>query len=270
MAEDVKFGKTQGGLPSWFARVPTTAVCDLSITPGELRILAVICSYANNQGFAWPNRSTIYERSGLKAATFDRALKKLKAKGHLQIVSRHRSHSSWRHVMGNVYRVVFDKEMKTDRLIADMKHEATMTGTRPELGLDGAQEGDERQVPASGMLTPKTERDGVTDDPRAVEGTSEEVSKHKSVERGDQLVEAGRVAMAYVVAARETHGQIRLANPRAIEAALKHLEDGLTPVQILELAKAELARRRTALRDAPHHLGDCLAGVKNPTDRLVC
>ena len=72
-----------------------------------------------------------------------------------------------------------------------------------------------------------------------------------------QLGEAGRAVQGYIVLARQSHGQIRLGSPRAIEAALRLIEAGMSVRQILASAERELAARRSKGRDAPHHLGDC-------------
>ena len=46
------FGEANNAPPSFDSRIPTGAVMDLEITDKELRVFAVLCSYANNQGFA--------------------------------------------------------------------------------------------------------------------------------------------------------------------------------------------------------------------------
>ena len=245
-------------LPSWFARIPTAAVMDLKITPGQLRVLAVICCYANNQGFAWPNRKTIFERSGLSDHTFQKAMRKLKARGHIQIVSRHRSHPKWRHVMGNVYRVMFDESLETDRLIADMNHEDALEGSQkleegPSVDFRAQDTGKEEKGAQRALKS-------IGADGEMLE------SNHDRQEGGKELAEmereAQRVAMRYTQMAQQSHGQLRLANPRAIGAAFDLLTAGMSADQILDRAASILAERRARAAPAPQHLGDAGISVK--------
>ena len=153
--EEPVFGKLHGGLPSWFSRVPTKAVHDKRLKTTDLKTLMIICSYANNQGFAWPNQSTLCKIYGVK---HDRSIKNyirnLKKYGYLEVVSRYRSHPKWRRVMGNVYRVIYDKTMTTEELIHDMDREdvsskreappvdeSTLPTETEPIGNQGASEG---------------------------------------------------------------------------------------------------------------------------------
>lgn len=224
------FGTAAGGLPSWFARIPTAAIMDQSLSHGEIRVLCCIAAYANNQGFAWPNQTTIREKIRCSKQTVLFAMGSLQAKGHIEIVSRHRSHPKWRRVMGNVYRIIFDESLATDKLIDAMNREdeespITNAALKDMAGRQEADEGAESNQPT-------------------------EI-------REMQLGEAGRAVQGYIVLARQSHGQIRLGSPRAIEAALRLIEAGMSVRQILASAERELAARRSKGRDAPHHLGDC-------------
>ena len=159
------FGKAQGGLPSWFARVPTKAIHDKRLKTTDLKCLMIICSYANNQGFAWPNQSTLCEVYGIK---HDRSIKNyirnLKKYGYLEVVSRYRSHPKWRRVMGNVYRIIYDDRMTTEELIHDMDREdvssrreappvdeATLPTQTEPTGNQGASEGNIELVDVEGV-----------------------------------------------------------------------------------------------------------------------
>ena len=125
------FGKANDAPPSWFARVPSAAIEDRKLTPHEFRVLAAICSYANNQGFAWPNQTTIRAKAGVSRNLVDRAIRILKRRKYIEIVSCYRSHPKWRRVMGNVYRVIYDDRLETDKLIAEMNHEDQPAATTP-------------------------------------------------------------------------------------------------------------------------------------------
>lgn len=232
---DQQFGGDDG-LPSWFARVPTRAIMDHQLTHADLRVLACICAYANNQGFAWPNQSTIIKRIKSNQSAIDKAMIKLKKRGHLKVVSRHRSHKKWRRVMGNVYRIVFDQSLETDKLIADMNHEDTMTDRMPPGGP---------QKPVQSDL----------EDPGS-QGPENGDRNQRAREEEEELVEAVMVARRYAQAALRSHGQLRLVDDRAVEAARRHLADGFDGDAIIRSAELELERCRAAGRDAPHHVGN--------------
>ena len=224
---DKDFGGNDN-MPSWFGRVPTKAVMDPGITHAELRVLACICCFANNQGFAWPNQSTIKARIKVSQGSIDTAMKKLKKRGHLEIVSRHRSHPKWQRVMGNVYRIIHDEEMQTDKLIDAMNSESDDLVVEDSPGsTESSAESDQSQ-----------------------EGN------HSRPDEEKQLVETLMVARAYAEAARKSHGQMRLVNDRAVAAARALLDTGIDPETIAAKVAGMLAARRQTGRDAPHHLGD--------------
>jgi len=223
--DEPSFGKTSGKPPSWFARVPTKAIVDKGISHAELRVLASICCYANNQGFAWPNQSTIKKDTGVSQTTIDKAMIKLKKKKHIEIVSRHRSHPKWRRVMGNVYRIIHDDRLETDKLIDDMNNEDPPPIVEAE---------------PDDSPSPPEDKDG----------------NHSEEEEGKELVEAVALSHWYVRAAERSHGQLRLVNPRAVEAVVALFRAGRTADDIKATAQATLDTRRQAGRDSPHHLGD--------------
>jgi hypothetical protein len=237
------FGKSFGKEPSWFARVPTAAVRDTSLTPAEFRVLAAICAYANNQGFAWPNQSTIIEDIGTSQNTIDRALKKLKKKKYLTVVSRHRSHPKWRHVMGNVYRIMFDHGLETDKLIDAMNHNDTLedTGTIKAEHID------------TSNLDIK---------PGEVRKVEEEESKHTVEVSTDQLVAATSVAQWYSTAAEQSHGIRRLVETRHVDAVIQLMADGWSVAELKLEAMKALKVTREQRTDAPHHLAHAIRSVR--------
>ena len=211
---DKDFGGNDN-MPSWFGRVPTKAVMDPGITHAELRVLACIACFANNQGFAWPNQSTIKARIKVGQNTIDKAIKKLKKRGHIEIVSRHRSHPKWRRVMGNVYRIIHDEEMQTDKLIDQMNSQDDDPIVEDSLG----------------------------DPESSAESDQEGDGNQSGPEREEQLVEALMVARAYAEAARKSHGQMRLVNPRAVDAAAKLLSTGIDAASITDQVTPAAAYR---------------------------
>ena len=241
--KDPSFGKAAGAPPSWFARIPTAAIHDLQLTHAQLRVLCAICTYANNQGFAWPNQSTIIDDIGVSQNTIDRALKTLKKKKYLTIVSRHRSHPKWKHVMGNVYRIMFDDRLATDKLIDQMNN---------ELGPDDIDMA--LQVPIH-----STEDLGPDD----LGKPPEEEGNHTVKVSPEQLVEATEVAHWYERAAEQSHGVRYLADTRTVDLVLKLLIEGWSVTELKLEATKKLASLRAAGQPAPHHLAHAMRGV-NP------
>ena len=248
MTDQPNFGKTHGGQPSWFARVPTAAVRDQSLTPAEFRVLAAICAYANNQGFAWPNQSTIIEDIGTSQNTIDRAMRKLKKKKYLTVVSRHRSHPAWKRVMGNVYRIMFDDGLETDKLIDAMKHEENMA----EEPLGGPEN---TESPVEGSQTPETTEKATSDDPG-------EEGNHVVKVDTEQLVAAEDVARWYSAKAEQSHGARPPVDRHQVELTRKLLADGWSVAELKLEAIKKLQSLRAAGQPAPHNLAHAMRGVR--------
>jgi hypothetical protein len=269
MMQPKDFGDAAGKPPSWFARVPSGAIIDEKLTHAQVRILATVCTYANNQGFAWPNLKTIQRKSGVNAKTLDKAMKKLKELGYITLVSRFRSHPKWRRIQGCVYRIVHDDGLETDKLIDQMNNEDAKEGVR---GLEeddktfSGTRGQEEERRASGG--PENGETGVSKKAEAMEKEDEEKDNGTLIPHGEEkqsevldveeLVRATALAQQYATAAQQSHGALRLVNPRAVEAAKRLIADGWSDNEVrLEVMK-ELKARRDRGSDAPHHLGDCL------------
>ena len=199
MSNDVKepvIGKAQGGPPSLYTRIPTRVIWDSrgmrgkgkGFTPGELRQFAILCAYANNQGFAYPNQQTIADIAGTDRGVIARMLIKAKRLGYIERVSVYRNHPAWRHVMGAVWRIVYDDRLTQDDLIDDLN----------------------KNDPA-----PILEDDLPAIEPTADSGTS----KH-GIE-GEQLglVEANALAHWYCRLVNDYTGELRIVNERAIQDA---------------------------------------------------
>ena len=218
-----KFGAANKAPPSWFARVPTGAIMDLKITNAELRVFNVLCSYANSQGFAYPNQQTLRKQANQHLNTTRKGLDKLRKKGYIEIVSTYRSHPKWRHVMGNVYRIIYDKRLSQEELISAM---------------------DKEDPP------PIQEKDIPIQQDETIQGDSNHGEKHK----GYELVEVEGVARWYAEKCSQIMGQLRLVNPRSIEETARILET-MTIEECKARALAKLNECREARRDTPHHLG---------------
>lgn len=225
------FGKSSNSPPSFFGRIPTRSIWNVKrpkskgkgngLTLGDFHIFTVLCSYANGQGFTWPNSQTIGDLVGTNRKNITRALTKCEKLGYIEKVSKYRSHPKWRHVMGTVWRVVYDPRLDQEELIDSMN----------------------KDDPA-----PVMEEDLPTNENEASKQT-EEVEE-------DRLADGVVVARWYVRAAEEATGEIRLVNPRAVELAVECLTvKGLTIDQVKTKASARLADCRNNRQSAPPHLG---------------
>ena len=231
-AEEPSFGKSANAPPSFFARVPTRATWDVrrpgkrnkgkGLSFGDYHILSILCSYANNQGFTWPNAATIADLAGTDRQNVTRALGRAEKLGYIEKVSRFRSHPKWRHVMGTVWRIVYDNRLDQEELIDSMNIEDPAPVMEEDL-------------------------------PTVAET---DAGNQTSEDEEDRLAEAVVVARWYSRAAEEATGELRLVNPRAVELAKECLTDrGLTKEQMITRAEAVLADCRKTRRSTPPHLG---------------
>lgn len=195
-------GRKHGGPPSIYMRMPTRAVWEAryrkkkdasGLTEGELKAFTVMCAYANNQGFAWPSLKTIGEVINADAATVSRAMSKAEKLGYLEKVSSNKSHPKWKHVFSTVYRVIYDHRLDTDELIDAMNSEEPAPI-------------DEQDIPVQ------------------IEAEDAGQSNHGDGRGEEQLVAASRVARWYAGEAGRITGELRLVNPRSIDAAARAIE----------------------------------------------
>lgn len=231
--EDVpSFGKSNNAPPSFFGRVPTRAAWDVKrqakankgkgLNMNDFHLFTLLCSYANNQGFTWPNAQTIAEVAGVQRHNVTRAFSRAERLGYIEKVSKFRSHPKWRHVMGTVWRVIYDDRLDQEELIDSMNNED----------------------PA-----PVIEEDLPTVD-------EAETGKQTSQSGEDELALALVVSRWYARAAEDATGELRLVNPRAVELALQCVTDrGLSKEQVITRAEAVLAECRKHRRSTPPHLG---------------
>jgi len=188
----------------------------------DFHLFTLLCSYANNQGFAWPNAKTIAEVAGVQRHNVTRAFSRAEKLGYIEKVSKFRSHPKWRHVMGTVWRVVYDDRMDQEELIDGMNAE----DPAPVI---------EEDLPTVGEI---------------------ETGKQASQDGEEQLALALVVSRWYARAAEDATGELRLVNPRAVELALQCVTDrGLSKEQVITRAEAVLAECRKQRRSTPPHLG---------------
>jgi hypothetical protein len=148
----------------------------------------MLCAYANNQGFAYPNQQTIADVAGTDRGAVARMLIKAKRLGYIEKVSVYRNHPKWRHVMGAVWRIIYDARLTQDDLIDDLN------------------KNDPAPIIEDDLLAAETTADNGT-------------GKHGI--KGDALglVEANALAYWFVHQVSATTGEVRIVNERAIHDA---------------------------------------------------
>ena len=234
--EDVpSFGKSNNAPPSFFGRVPTRATWDVKrpgkrnkgkgLNFGDYHILTILCAYANNQGFTWPNAATIAELAGTDRPNVTRALSRAEKLGYIEKVSKFRSHPKWRHVMGTVWRIIYDDRLDQEELIDGMNNEDPAPVIEEDL-------------------------------PTVNEVAESDTGNQTSQDGEEELALALVVSRWYARAAEDATGELRLVNPRAVELALQCVtERGLSKEQVITRAEAVLAECRKQRRSTPPHLG---------------
>ena len=227
------FGKSQGEPPSFFARVPTRAMWNVNkqnnkktgLTPVELHIFAVLCSYANNQGFAWAGSKTVGEVCSTPRQNVSKAFKKCMNLGYMETVSRFRSQPKWRHVYGTVWRIIYDDRLNQDELIDAMNKEDPPPVIEDDLPL-------------------QTKKNNGGD-----------ADKHNEEREDIELAVAVGEARWFAVRCQEETGELRLVNPRSVELAMACLQSGLLPTEIRKRVNDHLLKCRQARKSAPPNLG---------------
>ena len=111
------------------------------ITATEVRILAALGTYTNDEGWCYPNQTTLAERLRLTRQTISSAIKKLVEKGYVETEVRT---AKGRGKVGYNYRVVLDvrraaAEPKADAKLADIgegRHRGAPTSAPADFGED--------------------------------------------------------------------------------------------------------------------------------------
>ena len=176
----------------------------------------MLCSYGNNQGFAYPNLETIAKNAHCSVDTVSTTLTKLKKKKAVELVSKYRSHPKWKHVMGSVYRIVYDERLNQSDLIDDMNKEDPPPIEEEEIKAESNQETEGRDI---------------------------------------ELVEIRSLATHYVQQVRVYTGELRLLNERAyLGAELLFKKVGRERAN--RLIEERLTACRKEKRGAPQHCGE--------------
>lgn len=121
----------QEGLHSGrFSIIPAAVLDDPRITPALLKLLCVLGTYGNKQGYCWPKRKTLAQRlGGISEPAITQNINKLKKYGYLEVQARFGVNGVQQ---GNRYRILFDA-------VPEMPSELTL-GLAPEVTLGEALE----------------------------------------------------------------------------------------------------------------------------------
>jgi hypothetical protein len=177
------------------------AVFDVdNLTATEVRILAALGTYTNDEGWCYPNQTTLAERLRLTRQTISSAIKKLVEKGYVETEVRT---AKGRGKVGYNYRVVLDvrraaAEPKADAKPADIgegRHRPTPTSAPADFGEDHDPCSAHADIAYKDLTIP-TEQPQHTSPPQAGEG--------------DELERKQREAYAAAEAAKKS-----AAKPRA-------------------------------------------------------
>jgi len=96
-----------------FAVLPMSAVMDTELHGFSMKVLAVLCSYCNRAGITWVGQQRIADHLGVAKQQVARAMKQLRDRGHIEVVSK-----GFRGEKANTVRVIFAAGISTEDAIA--------------------------------------------------------------------------------------------------------------------------------------------------------
>lgn len=96
-----------------FAVLPIAAAMDKELHGFSMKVLAVLCSYCNRAGITWVGQQRIADHLGVAKQQVARAMKQLRDRGHIEIVSK-----GFRGEKANTTRVIFAADITTEDAIA--------------------------------------------------------------------------------------------------------------------------------------------------------
>lgn len=92
-----------------FIVLPFRAATDYALTPMQLRVLLVLCSYCNRGGIAWVGSAKIAEMLNREASNIGRHLQNLERKGYIKVVCK-----GFKGQRAHTRQVLFDKTITAD------------------------------------------------------------------------------------------------------------------------------------------------------------
>ena len=96
-----------------FAVVPMRAATDTELHGFSVKVLVLLCSYANRAGLTWVGQQRIADHLQAPKQQVARAMKQLRERGHVEVVSK-----GFRGEKANTVRIIYDPEIKTEDAIS--------------------------------------------------------------------------------------------------------------------------------------------------------
>jgi len=96
-----------------FAVVPMRAALDTELHGFSIKVLVLLCSYANRAGITWVGQQRIAEHLQVSKQQVARSMKQLRDRGHIEVMSK-----GFRGERANTTRVIYDPEIKANDAIA--------------------------------------------------------------------------------------------------------------------------------------------------------
>jgi len=96
-----------------FAVVPMRAATDTELHGFSMKVLVLLCSYANRAGITWVGQQRIADHLGVAKQQVARAMKQLRDRGHVEIMSK-----GFRGERANTVRIIYDPEIKAEDAIS--------------------------------------------------------------------------------------------------------------------------------------------------------
>lgn len=96
-----------------FAVVPMRAATDTELHGFSVKVLVLLCSYANRAGLTWVGQQRIADHLQAPKQQVARAMKQLRERGHVEVVSK-----GFRGEKANTIRIIYDPEIGTEDAIA--------------------------------------------------------------------------------------------------------------------------------------------------------
>ena len=96
-----------------FAVVPMRAAVDTELHGFSMRVLVLLCSYANRAGITWVGQQRIADHLKVSKQQVARAMKQLRDRGHVEIMSK-----GFRGERANTVRIIYDPEIRAEDAIS--------------------------------------------------------------------------------------------------------------------------------------------------------
>lgn len=135
-----------------FCVVPLRAFLNRKVSGENLRVLAILASYANKGGYSFVSLKTIAKDMGCTAANIHKHLKKLEAQGIIKTYSNY-----FPGLKGNTRRIIYDESIKNDDLKEYQFTNADITATLKHDKLIKAIEADHIPVKVNESVNPSND-----------------------------------------------------------------------------------------------------------------